>query len=494
MYGSSRGRVVSGTMTSRRLLAMGLLVLPCLAAGGCSLVNSFGDVVPQGSESDSGRLDDSSAVDQTSPGSDTGTDTQAPSDAPASGNDSASDSTTPMQDSGVVDSADGGPPVQGGAIVVGGNQTGDGGFVLSVLDPDSGSELSREAMTVVAIHYDGLRDLWYLFENNAGVGGIFPAPNDPVKLHVRALDTNTGVWTEKSKTPVPAIESTDTVAVLNERLSYVAYSLNDAGNPTGGYALVLLDTSNPAAPAQIGTPTPLANLPTGTIGTRNSSNAGGTINLFHIDDTSCEGDGSAQLCEFDAVHVIVQASGSPNVSGTSVPITAVSPQGSEGVGSYLHGGPDDVIAFPPVNGAMATVQRFTSSASVPIAGSVVSFGIANPHLQRLAISECYSMAFVVGVPNDTQVYGVSLNGATSTILTADMGHSGQAVAYEPYTNTVIAPFKANGSFAISAFSVTGPVGTPVLTNRTNSGTWNPPSDLEPNFVGVREPVPYVCPP
>jgi hypothetical protein len=384
--------------------------------------------------------------------------------------------------------------VQAGALVVGGNQSGDGGFVLSVLDPDSGSELSREAMTVVAIHYDGLRDLWYLFENNAGIGGIFPAPNDPVNLHVRALDTNTGIWTEKSKTPVPAIESTDTVAVLNGRLAYVAYALNDAGNPTGGYSLILLDTTNQAAPAQIGSPTPLSNLPTGTVGTRNLSGVGGTINLFHIDGTSCQGDASAELCEFDAVHVNVPSSGPPVVSATPVPITAVSPQGAEGVGSYLHGGPDDIVAFPPANGAMAAVQRFSSSSSVPIAGSMVSFAIEDPHLQRLAVSECYSMAFVVGVPNDTEVYGVPLTGATSTVLTADLGHSGQAVAYEPYTNTVFAPFKANGSFAISAYAVTGSASAPTLTNRTNSGTWNPPSDLEPNFVGVREPVPYVCPP
>jgi hypothetical protein len=453
---------------------MGLLVLPCLAAGGCSLVNSFGDVVPQGSESDSGRLDDSSAVDQTSPGSDTGTDTQAPSDAPASGNDSASDSTTPVHDSGVVDSADGGPPVQGGALVVGGNQTGDGGFVLSVLDPDSGSELSREAMTVVAIHYDGLRDLWYLFENNAGIGGIFPAPSDPVNLHVRALDTNTGVWTEKSKTPVPALESTDTVAVLNERLSYVAYSLNDAGNPTGGYALVLLDTSNPAAPAQIGTPTPLANLPTGTIGTRNSSNAGGTINLFHIDDTSCEGDGSAQLCEFDAVHVIVQASGSPNVSGTSVPIGE--PPGLRG------------RRFLPARRAR---RRHRVSSGERGDGDGAALHVFRERAHRGLGGELRHRQPAPAAPGDL---GVLLHGVRGGRPQRHPSLRCSTQWRDEHHSHGRHGSLGAGRRPISAFSVTGPVGTPVLTNRTNSGTWNPPSDLEPNFVGVREPVPYVCPP
>jgi hypothetical protein len=467
---------------------MALLLLPCIAAGGCSLVNSFGDVLPLGSGNDSG-VGDSAGMDQTSP-TDSGPEATT-TDSSASGGDSSADGPGPITDSGVADSSEVGPPVQGGALVVGGNQA-DGGFVLSVLNPVTGAELTREAMTVVAIHYDGLRDLWYLFENNAGIGGIFPAPNDPVNLHVRELDTNTGVWTEQSKTPVPAIESTDTVAVLNDRLTYVAYALNDAGDPTGGYELILLDTTSATVPALIEPPTPLSNLPTGTVGTRNLSGVGGTVNLFYVDQTACQGSGSTELCEFDSLHVTVQSM-TPVVSAAPVNITAVSPQGSEGVGSYLQGGPDDIVAFPPVNGAMATIERFSTSTSIPIAGSVVDFGIADPHLQRLAVAECYTTAFVVGVPNDTQVYSVPMLSG-GTVVSVDLGHAGQAVAFEPYTSTVVAPFKANGSFALSAYALTGTSSAPVLTDRTNAGTWKPPMDLEPNFVGVREPVPFVCPP
>ncbi|MGO8997298.1 MAG: hypothetical protein ACLQVI_28620 [Polyangiaceae bacterium] len=479
-------------MTKRRLFAIALLALPLVAAGGCSLVNSFGDVLPLETDSGVGSNDAPSGDGTVTPPADSGGDVSA-SDS-STGHDSSTDGSGPITDAG-VDSADSAPPPPTGVLVVGGNTSVDGGFILTTLDPATGAELNpalREDMVVVSVHYDGMRDLWYIFENT-GIGQLFPAPNDIVYLHVRQLNTHTGAWTELSKLTVPAIVSTDTVAVLDDRLAYTAYALNDAGNPTGGYELVLVDTSNPdAGAALINPPTALANLPTGTIGTRNLSGTGGTINLLHIDQTACEGDASAELCSLDVVHVVVQ-SGAPTISST-VTIGAVSPQGSEGVGSYLNGGPDDVIAFPPVNGASGLVERFSSSSSLPLNAPGVTFGIANPHLEELAISECFTIAFVVGVPNDTQVYGVPLTGATSTIVTGSLGHAGQAVEFEPYTGSVITPFKANGSFALNAFALTGSASAPVLTNRANLGNWSPPADLEPNFVGVREPIPFTsCP-
>ena len=484
-------------MTCRRLLACTFVVLPFVTGVGCSLVNSFGDVLP--GSSDSGG---DSTADQGSPGVDSspGGDTGFPLDAMS---ESAVDSQGmsdggPPQDATQNDSTtqDSGPATPVGAIVVGGNQSGDGGFVLSVLDPTSGSELSREATTVVGVHYDGLRDLWYIFENNGGIGGIFPAPNDPVKLSVRTLDTHTGVWTEKSKTAVPVLESTDTVAVLNQRLAYVAYALNDAGNPTGGYELVLVDTSQQSSPVTIDPPTPLSSLPTGTIGTRNSGGIGGTINLFHVDGTQCQGGGDSglpQLCELVSVHVDVPSSGTPTLF-PQVGVAAVLSQNAEGFGSYITGGPEDVIAFPSIGAASGYVQRFSASSSAAISGSQVSFGIADPHLQTIAISECHNTAFVVGIPLDTQVYGVPLTGATSTVVTADLGHAGQGVVYEPYTDTVLAPFKASGSFSLDAYLLGGTASAPTLTSRVSAGTWSPPADLEPNFVAVRQPIPITCPP
>jgi hypothetical protein len=474
-------------MTTRRLFALVLLGFPCVGAAACSLLNSYGDVVPfdggasaaeggaQGSAADENPVGDAGAGDAKGPSSDGSTD------------------GPPTGDGGNIDGSDGAPTPQGGAVVVGGTQMGDGGFVLSVLDPATGLELSREAMTVVGVQYDGLRDYWYLFENNGGVGGIYPAPSDPVYLHVRTLRTATGVWTEQARIRVPAIESTDTVALLNGRLAYTAYAVTDAGTPTGGYELVLVNTTNEMAPTLINPPTPLANLPTGTVGTRNPSDTGGTINLFDVDSNQCQGDGSAQLCSLEATHVTVPASGAPVVSPAPVTVAAVSQLGSEGFGSYL-GGSDDVIAFPPANGNAGSIERFSTSNSTPIAGSTVSFATANIHLQKIAISECYSMAFVVGIPSDTQVYGVPFMATGGSVATADLGHAGQAVEFEPYTNTVIAPFKASGSYQINAYRLTGTPSALSLSNRTSNGTWSPPSDLEPNFVGVRQPIPFSnCP-
>ncbi len=481
-------------MTSRRLLAGACVALPFATGIGCSLVNSFGDVLPASGDSGVDSSDD-----QTSPGFDSGGDTGATHDAmqEASADSQTLSDAGPTQDSTVTDSAsmDSGPGAPVGAIVVGGNQSGDGGFVLSVLDPTSGTELSREAMTVVGVHYDGLRDEWYIFENNGGLGGIFPAPTDPVKLHVRMLDTHTGVWTEQSTTPVPVLESTDNVAVLNQRLAYVAYALTDAGTPTGGVELVLVDTSNPAAPVTVGAPTPLSSYPTGTIGTRNAGGIGGTLNLFHVDTTQCQGGGDAgpQVCELVAVHADVLSSGAPTLFA-QVAVAAVNSQNAEGFGSYITGGPEDVIAFPPLGAASGYVQRFLTSTSVAVSGSQVSFATGDPHLQTLAISECHSTAFVVGIPLDTQVYGVPLTGATSTVVTADLGHAGQGVVYEPFTDSVLAPFKASGSFSLDAYLLGGTASSPTLTSRVSAGTWSPPADLEPNFVAVRQPIPITCPP
>jgi hypothetical protein len=480
-------------MTPRRLLALALVLWPCAAAGGCSLVNSFGDVVSGMDAGGLGEGEGGSAdapIDHTT-GDDSASSDSAP-DAPlvSEGGDATGDGPANTGDGG---RGDGAAPPQAGAVVVGGTQASDGGFVLSVLDPTTGMELSRQPMTVVGVRHDGLRDLWYVFEDDGGAGAPFVVPTDTVNLHVYTLETSSGAWSQQAVLSVPPLVSPDLVAVLNGRLAYTAYAVDDAG-PTGGYELVLVDTTNPARPQVIDPPTPLADYPIGTIGTPKPSDVGGTINLFHIDMTMCEGDGAAELCELEAVHVAVPTSGVPVVSATPVPITAVDPQGSEGFGSYVTGGPEDTLAFPPLGGASAYVELFSTATSVPIAGSTATFGTTNPHLQNIAISECFGMAFAVGVPNDTQVYGTALAAGTAAVRPVDLGHAGQAVEFEPYTSTVIAPFKANGSFAISAYRLGGTPSAPTLSNRTTAGTWSPPADLEPNFVAVRPPVPFTsCP-
>jgi hypothetical protein len=499
-----RGWVVLRTLTTRRLLALTVVLSACAAGAGCSLVNSFGDVVPaadaapgEGGGAESGSGD--SSIDQTtgdgSPSLESGSDSAVDGTAGSEGGDATGDGPGALQDGGAGDGSEAGPTVQAGAVVVGGVQMGDGGFVLSVLDPTTGLELSRQGMTVVGVRHDPVRDLWYVFEDDGGIGAPSVIPTDNVHLHVYTMATSSGTWSQQASIKVPPLVSADAVAVLNGRLAYTAYALNDAGTATGGYDLVVIDTSTQTSPQVMSPPTALADYPVGTIGTYKTSGLGGSINLFHVDMTMCQGDAGSQLCELEAVHVTVPASGAPVVSGTPVGIAAVDPTQSQGFASYVGGGPEDTIAFAPANGGSAYVQLFSTATSIPIAGSVAAFGIADPHLQNIAIAECFGLAFVVGVPNDTQLFGVPIAAGTNATRTVDLGHSGQAVAFEPYTSTVIAPFKASGSFAISAYKLGGTAATPTLTNRTTGGTWQPPADLEPNFVAVRNSIPFKsCPP
>src|SRR5579872_1751514 len=77
-----------------------------------------------------------------------------------------------------------------GVIVIGGTASSDAGdvSVLTALDPRTGSEFTRarETLKVSAVEYDGVRDLWYVFES--GGAGVYPLPGDPFFLHVRRID------------------------------------------------------------------------------------------------------------------------------------------------------------------------------------------------------------------------------------------------------------------------------------------------------------------
>jgi len=150
--------------------ALRFAALTLLGAVGCSLVNGFDDVKPlvdgtYGASDGSALTDGNLAVD------------------------------------GSADAA--GTAI--GAIVVGARiDTDANGFeyVLAVLDPATGHEIAaREPMVVTAVVYDGLRDLWYIFE--APGPGFLPGPYAVSTLHVRSFDLEARTWTEHSKLTVP---------------------------------------------------------------------------------------------------------------------------------------------------------------------------------------------------------------------------------------------------------------------------------------------------
>ena len=102
--------------------------------------------------------------------------------------------------------------------------------------------MARTLESIAGVQYDGLRDLWYLFESK--IADFVPGANDEVVLHVRQLDAKTGVWTELSKRTVPTLQSYDSIGVTRERLSYVAYKAPEAG---AGLEYVTFNTSNPVS-------------------------------------------------------------------------------------------------------------------------------------------------------------------------------------------------------------------------------------------------------
>jgi hypothetical protein len=64
------------------------------------------------------------------------------------------------------------------------------------------------------------------------------------------------------------------------------------------------------------------------------------------------------------------------------------------------------------------------------------------------------------------------------------------VYFEPYTSTVLVPFTQGDNHELQAFALTMTGNAPKLTARTTG--WTPPTDVRPEVLAVREPVPLRC--
>src|SRR5262249_33549569 len=153
----------------------------------------------------------------------------------------------------------------------------------------------------------------------------------------------------------------------------------------------------------------LSNVPNGMIGTRASAGSqGGTVDLLQLDTSSCVGDGGiADICTFNLIPVSIPPGSAPIVSAPK-PVGAVPKLGSAGGGSYLGGGPDSLIAFPPINGQSAFIQHFSPTGDS--LGQKVDFPTSGFFLKPVAVSECFNMAFVVELRTDTEVFGIPIAG------------------------------------------------------------------------------------
>ena len=446
----------------RRNLA-GCAVAVLLLAAGCTIINSFEDVQPRTEGTYAAA--DPSAIDG------------AASDA-QSGPDAS-------------DGGDAGPALAG-AIVVGGRVDDDAGastYVLTALDPASGREITtRESMAVAGIRYDGLRDLWYIFESKSR--DFVPGQADEVVLHVRTLDLRSGAWTELSSRVVPTLQSYDSIGVVTERIGYVAYTSPDAGTP-GALELVTLSTTNPAAITEISR-LPIDVTPLGAIATRSAVGTGGNVNLVRMVATpaACPGN----TCTIEIVPVrIPNGAGSP-VMDPPVPVGTASRFALPGYGSFTEADRDLVIIPRASNDASApTLAGLYEPRTHALEGSETPFFMTDSTLRRAAVSDCTGTAFVVGTNTDLSVHAVPVLGdGTGKPTKASTGHSGQSVYFEPTSKTVFAPFTQGSGFDFSPFRLAGTREEPALVKRT-AADWKPPPDLRPLLLGIRQTVPLPCP-
>jgi hypothetical protein len=481
-------------MTTRLPLAaqLGAALVALGVAGGCSILNQFDAVAPlveaaagdTNPPTDSGAGDSADAHEASADASDSG----APPDGstPEAGGDAIADVAAEAMD------AEAGPR---GVVVVGGEVQGDAGaeFVLTALDPQTGAELlnAREPMLVSAVVYDPARDLWYIFES--GGAGIYPLPTDPFYFHVRTLDPVNGTWTELQKTTIPTGVSYLTTAALNKSVVYLAYGTSpEAGTGDAGvaiplpYGLVTLDTTTPSAVTVAGA-APLPLTPTGIVGIPSMAGLGGVADL-----------GSTSMGTSQITPVLL-STGVPNIMTT----IAGAPTSGAGFGTVL------------LNNASTTnlLNLLVATTKPPALtlygeyGTENATGVFAPFTDSVirppSFSYCSQVAFVVGGNGDTAVHAVALPGpafpaasdggpGSLPSFAADTGHSGQAVYFEPFTSTVLAPFSQGDNFVLSAFTFDGTPTAPHLSARM-APLWLPPPTLRPNFIATRTPSSFTCP-
>jgi hypothetical protein len=462
-----------------RRVALGIVGAACIAGAGCTLINAYDDVAPQKSES----ADGSPGIDSSLPGDDAG-----PSDS-GSSRDGGGPHDAAAEEAAAVAAAH-------GVIVIGGEISNDAGrqVVLTAIDPSTGSELpkARTPLNVAGVQYDPDRDLWYVFES--GGDGIFALPTDPFYLHTFALDTITGQWTELGKVQIPPAVSFATTTVLPQRLSYIAYGDGtlEGGVPAEGgspYSLVTLDTGTSASVTVFGDPMPLASGYGALIGVRSEVNAaGGFLGL----GSTAKLDGGTTVAELTPV--LVPGTDMPSLEQ---PIFGTTASGSlVGYGSVTINGATHALVITRPNGMVpGTLSIFDPAATDPTMAllGAGTFPFSDGNVKAPAFSVCAQIAFVVGTNADLSVHAVSVAGIglddggvypALASTSAATGHSGQGVYFEPFTNTVLAPFSQGDNFALTAFTLAGSPDAPKLIQRLPP-RWVPPPDLRPNFVATK---------
>jgi hypothetical protein len=462
----------------------------CLGAG-CSLVNSFDEVV-LGSAGSAGNA--GSAGDGGSGGTGGGGSVGGSAGDGLTGGGMGGD----MSDAGSFEAA-------GPLLVAAGVRRDPFGTlrrVLSVVDADNGEVLDTEQLGVSGVVHDGATDLWYLFLADA-----YPAPRErPVDMQVRAWEN--GAWRTVASAPAIPPPQPETFAVLNGRLAYASWKIGPDNVPV--QAVTILDTSDPTAiteipvPADVVQPTDLENPIADLIGTRGRPNDGAAVggDLVLLLKTACRED----ICTLGAQPITVGTSISRGVA-TSLGTF----KGRPGI-TQAHSRETILVAAPSTGAAPGVVLAQFNARNLLPQGTPVTSTSTTEDVSGAAYGDCFAVAlFAEGGPpgtTDSSLFGVSMLNALGT--REPLSRAGEGLYYEPFTRTLIAPYRgqafvpdagadagdAGGAEPSPAELVAYRVGASaasVSVRRLSAAEWAPPLGLWAQTLAARVPRGFDCP-
>jgi hypothetical protein len=457
----------------------------------CSLINSYDEVKPA--------VDETGGRTSSGGGSETGgTDASSGGSGGSSGGSGGSGGTEAgaggASGSGGTQASGGAPATGGAAIEDSGADAfvpgGDGGAIVAfiaassrlvVLNPADGALLSSEPMgNVRGIANDLDTDLWYIFEQTG-------TPVEPIKLHVRQLNVNSGRWHEVG-TATGAPHPSSRPQVMNGRLAYLS-TPTPAAPDAAAFTLTILNTEDPARVVPLGTPQrPLpAGLKQGVLAAPTPT-LGGVINVGILAACNQPTDGGVPACDANLVKY--------SVVGTTVTEGLTKTVGRVlGSGNFVFTldvrGPSAVVGVPadnpPVPQPSGCSQNTADQGSVfklnmnslANVGSPVAVPTNSERFQGAAYDTCFDSAFLTTLLADKAIWSVPLAGGPVDKQCQSAGGAG--LILEPYTRTLIR--QVQGGAAPEFYSISGTPSAPRITSKALPQL---PRDFVPTIVAVRE--------
>src|SRR4029079_3130016 len=121
----------------------------------------------------------------------------------------------------------------------------------------------------------------------------------------------------------------------------------------------------------------------------------------------------------------------------------------------------DLLVVPRLASDAGTTAQLFAPVTHNAEGSPSSTFVNDTGIRRPAIAECQGVAFTVGTNSDLNLHAIPLTGdGTGTPTKVSTQHSGQAVYFEPFTQTVLATFNQGAGFDYGAFRLGGTSAAP----------------------------------